>query len=235
MGIIRKVLVIDDDVLLVRLMEHHLIEEGFEVIKAYNGREGLSLVRSLKPDLVTLDIVLPDISGWEVCQLIRQVSKVPIVMLTVKEEEEDVVRALEYGADDYIAKPVGMKELVARIQAILRREEFHESPKGWVGFSDEFLQVDLAQQRVLRQGSEVRLTPTELNLLSYLVTNAGRTIKPRELLVEVWGQEYADDFDFVRTYIWQLRRKLEPDPKNPKYILNRPGFGYCFERRQQQA
>src|SRR4030043_1354311 len=106
MGIIRKVLVIDDYVLLVRLMEHHLIEEGFEVIKAYNGREGLSLVRSLKPDLVTLDIVLPDISGWEVCQLIRQVSKVPIVMLTVKEEEEDVVRALEYGADDYIAKPV---------------------------------------------------------------------------------------------------------------------------------
>ena len=230
----KKVLVIDDDTLLVRLIEHHFAEEGFEVLKAYTGREGLSLVRSLAPDLIILDIVLPDVSGWEICQLVRQISKVPIVMLTVKEEEEDIVRALEYGADDYIAKPVGMKELVARVQAILRREGLYESEKGQVGFSDEFLQIDVAQQRVFREGREVRLTPTELNLLSCLVANAGRSVKPRELLIEVWGQEYADDLDYVRTYICQLRRKLEPDPKNPKYILNRPGFGYWFERRQRQ-
>jgi DNA-binding response OmpR family regulator len=226
----KTVLVIDDDVLLVRLIEHNLSQIGVQVLKAYSGYEGISQVRSQQPDLVILDIVLPDIDGWEVLQRIRQISKVPILMLSIKENEEDIVRALEQGADDYCAKPVGMKELAARVQAIFRRAELYRS-QGQVEFADNLLRINLAEQRVFKDGEEVRLTPLEFNLLHYLLTNAGHFIKPREILGKVWGAEYVDDIDLLRTCVWQLRRKLEPDPTHPRYITNRPGFGYEFNRR----
>jgi len=226
----KKVLVIDDDVLLARLIEHNLSRIEVTVLKAYTGYDGISLVRSQQPDLVILDIVLPDIDGWEVLQRIRQVSKVPIIMLTIKESEDDIVQALNHGADDYCTKPVGMAELSARVQAIFRRAELYQA-RDQIEFADHLLKINLAEQSVLKDGQEVRLTPTEFNLVHYLLTKAGRFIKPKEILSQVWGQEYVDDVDLLRTCIWQLRRKLEPDPAQPRYILNRPGFGYMFNRR----
>jgi two-component system KDP operon response regulator KdpE len=226
----KKVLVIDDDVLLARLIEHNLSRIEIEVLKAYTGYDGISMVRSQQPDLVILDIVLPDIDGWEVLQRIRQVSKVPIIMLTIKESEDDIVQALNHGADDYCTKPVGMAELSARVQAIFRRAELYQA-RDQVEFADHLLKINLAEQRVFKDGKEIRLTPTEFNLVHYLLTKAGRFIKPKEILSQVWGQEYADDVDLLRTCIWQLRRKLEPNPAQPHYILNRPGFGYMFNRR----
>jgi two-component system KDP operon response regulator KdpE len=226
----KKVLVIDDDVLLARLIEHNLSQIEVEVLKAYTGYDGISMVRSQQPDLVILDIVLPDIDGWEVLQRIRQVSKVPIIMLTIKESEDDIVQALNHGADDYCTKPVGMAELSARVQAIFRRAELYQA-RDQVEFADQMLRINLAEQRAFKNGQEVRLTPTEFNLVHYLLTRAGRFIKPKEILSQVWGQEYVDDVDLLRTCIWQLRRKLEPDPAQPRYILNRPGFGYMFNRR----
>jgi len=229
----KKVLVIDDDVLLARLIEHNLGQAEIEVIKAYSGYEGISLVRTQQPDLVILDIVLPDIDGWEVLQRTRQISKVPILMLTIKENEEDIVCALDNGADDYVTKPVGMKELIARVQAIFRRAELYETRKQ-AEFADNFLRLNLAEQRAFKEGKEIRLTPTEFNLLHYMLTRAGHFVKPRELLGQVWGAEYVDDVDLLRTCIWQLRRKLEPNPARPRYIINRPGFGYQFNRRSSK-
>jgi two-component system KDP operon response regulator KdpE len=226
----KRVLVIDDDVLLVRLIEHNLSQIEVKVLKAYTGYEGISLVRSQQPDLVILDIVLPDIDGWEVLQRIRQVSKVPIIMLTIKESEDDIVQALNHGADVYCTKPVGMAELTARVQAIFRRAELYQS-REQAEFADHLLRINLAEQRVFKDGKEVRLTPTEFNLVHYLLTRAGRFIRPGEILSQVWGQEYVDDVDLLRTCIWQLRRKLEPNPAQPRYIINRPGFGYMFNRR----
>jgi len=226
----KRVLVIDDDTLLVRLIEHNLSQIDIQVVKAYTGYEGIMLGRNQQPDLVILDIVLPDIDGWEGLQRIRQISKTPILMLTIKENEEDIVRALDQGADDYCTKPVGMRELASRVQAIFRRAELYQA-QGQVVFADDCLRVDLAEQRVFKNGEEVRLTPMEFNLLHYLVTRAGKFIKPREILGQIWGMEYADDADLLRTCIWQLRHKLEPDPAHPRYIVNRPGFGYEFNRR----
>ncbi len=196
----KKVLVIDDDVLLVRLIEHNLSQVEVKVLKAYTGYEGVSLVRTQQPDLVILDIVLPDIDGWEVLQRIRQISKVPILMLTIKGNEEDIVRALNQGADDYCTKPVGMRELIARMQAIFRRAELYQSPKQ-MEFADNFLRINLAEQRVFKNGREIRLTPMEFNLVHYLLTKAGLFVKPREILSQVWGQEYVDDVDLLRTCI----------------------------------
>ena len=224
----KTVLVIDDDTLMARLIEHNLAE--FRVLKAYSGYEGIAQVRTQQPDLVILDIVLPDIDGWGVLERIRQISKVPILMLTVKENEADVVRALDGGADDYVTKPVGMRELLARVQAIFRRAELYESGKA-VEFGDSLLRINLVEQKVCREGKEIRLTPTEFNLVHFLLTRAGRFVKPGEILSQVWGPEYLDDVDLLRTCIWQLRRKLEPNPAHPKYIINRPGFGYQFNRR----
>jgi len=226
----KKILVIDDDAMLVRLIEHNLSQIEVEVLKAYSGYEGISLVHTQQPDLVILDIVLPDIDGWEVLQRIRQISSVPILMLTVKENEEDIVLALDHGADDYCTKPIGMKELTARVQAIFRRAELYESRKQ-AEFADNFLRINLTEQRVFKDGTEVRLTPMEFNLLHYLLTRAGHFVKPREILSQIWGQEYVDDVDLLRTCVWQLRRKLEPNPAHPRYIINRPGFGYQFNRR----
>ena len=151
-------------------------------------------------------------------------------MLTIKEKEEDIVKALEQGADDYCTKPVGMRELIARVEAIFRRASLYES-RQQAEFNDDFLSINLAAQRVLKEGKEIRLTPMEFNLVHYLLTRGGQFVKPGEILSRLWGVEYIDDVDLLRTCIWQLRRKLELNPAHPRYILNRPGFGYMFDRR----
>jgi len=226
----KKVLVIDDDSLLVRLIELNLSRDEIKVLKAYTGYSGISMVRNHQPDLVILDIILPDTDGWDVLQRIRQISKVPIIMLTIKEKEDDIVKALEQGADDYCTKPVGMRELSARVEAVFRRALLYESHKRYE-YKDDFLSINLVEQKVLKQGKEIRLTPMEFNLFHYLLTRDGQFAKPAEILRQVWGVEYGDDVDLLRTCIWQIRRKLEPSPAKPRYIINRPGFGYRFNSK----
>lgn len=229
----KEVLVVADDNSLMRLIEPSLNRIKLAVIKATSGYEALAMVRSRRLDLILLDMRLPDIDGWEVLAGICRISKVPLIILTVEENEEDMIRALEMGADDHVSKPVSMKELVARVQALLRRTERYEMRDPAL-FCDRILRINLAEQRVFKNGREIRLTPMEFNLLHYLLDTAGHFIKPAEILSRVWGPEYFNDVDLLRTCIWQLRRKLEPNPAQPRYIVNRPGFGYAFEGKPSE-
>ena len=224
----KKILVIDDDSSLVKLVGYALIRQGYEVYEAYDGQEGLRQVDSHQPDLVILDIMMPKMDGWQVCRRIRETSDVPIIMLTAKAREEDIVRGLEAGADDYLTKPFGVKELLARVRAVLRRAAL--PPPKPVTYSDEYLMVDLKERRVVVNGESVKLTPTEFRLLAQLVENAGRVLTYRQLLEKVWGWEYMDDVDYVRIYVWRLRRRIEQEPSDPHYILTEYGVGYRFER-----
>ena len=229
----KKILVIDDDSAFVRLVEQVLTQKGFEVVGANSGQEGLRLLFSSRPDMGLLDVVMPRMDGWQTCSRIRDVSDIPIIMLTGHDKaEEDVVRGLDHGADDYIAKPVGNKELVARVQAVMRRAEL-ASTRG-VGkstaYSDGFLTMDIAERKILVDGKRVRLTPIEFRLLALLFQNAERILTHKQLLEGVWGWEYIDDLDYVRIYIWHLRQKMEPDPAHPQYIITEPGVGYCFHK-----
>lgn len=229
----KKILVVDDDPALVRLIDQTLTSKGYEVLKASNGQEALRLLFVHKPALVLLDVVMPGIDGWETCSRIRDMSDVPIIILTgQRKSEDDIVHGLDYGADDYLLKPVGNKELVARVRAVLRRAElppFPDKEKGSV-FSDGLLTVDIAGRKVMVKGEKVKLTPTEFRLLALLVKNAGRILTHQQLLEGVWGWEYVDDLDYVRIYISHLRRKIEPKFAVPKYIITEPGVGYHFQK-----
>jgi len=230
---VKKILVVDDDDALVRLFDQILTGKGYEVLKASNGQEALRLFFAHKPDLVLLDIVMPELDGWQTCSRIRDLSDVPIIMLTGQQKsEDDVVRGLDYGADDYLLKPVGSKELLARVRAILRRAELPPAldVEKRVTYSDDYLAVDIAERKVMVNGKRVKLTPIEFRLLALLVENAGRILTHQQLLEKVWGWEYADDLDYVRIYISHLRRKIEPEPAKPRYILTEPGVGYYFQK-----
>ena len=184
-----------------------------------------------RPDLVLLDVVMPGMDGWQTCSRIRDISDVPIIMLTAHEKtEEDIVRALDYGADDYLIKPVRSRELVARVRAVMRRAELPARERGGITYSDGFLTVDITERRVLVNGEQVKLTPIEFRLLALLLQNAGRILTHRQLLEKVWGWEYIDDVDYVRIYVWHLRQKIEPDPSQPKYVITEPGVGYYFRK-----
>ncbi len=229
----KKILVIDDDPGFLRLVTQVLIQHGFEVLRASNGQEGLRLLFAHKPDLVLLDVVMPGMDGWQTCQRIREISDVPIIMLTGKQRaEEDIVRGLDYGADDYLIKPVGNRELVARVRAILRRAELPSAvgAQKEVIYSDDCLTVDIAERKIVVNGERVKLTPREFRLFALLVENAGRILTHRQVLEKVWGWEYTDDLDYVRIYISHLRQKIEPDPTLPRYIVTEPGVGYCFHK-----
>ena len=229
----KKILVVDDEPAFVSLVEQVLTQKGYEVLKASNGQESLRVFFDHRPDLVLLDIEMPKMDGWQTCSRIRDVSDVPIVMLTGKQKSEaDIVRGLDYGADDYLIKPVGNKELVARVRAVLRRAELPSSldTKKRITYSDDFLTVDVAERMIIVNGERVRLTPTEFRLFSLLVENAGRVLTHKQLLEKVWGWEYVDDLDHLRIYIWHLRHKIEPDPTQPKYIVTEPGVGYYFQK-----
>jgi two-component system KDP operon response regulator KdpE len=232
MAVAKKILVIDDDPAFVRLVEQVLTQGGYEVLTAGSGREGLRLLFLHRPDMVLLDVVMPEMDGWQTCSRIRDISDIPIIMLTAhKKTEEDIVRGLDFGADTYIIKPVGGRELVGRVRAIMRRAELPSQEVGsGITYSDGYLTVDIAQRKVLVNGELVRLTPIEFRLLALLLQNAGRILTHRQLLEKVWGWEYIDDLDYVRIYIWHLRQKIEPDQAQPKYIITELGVGYSFHK-----
>jgi DNA-binding response OmpR family regulator len=222
-----KILIIEDDAILGGLLARHLRNASHEVQVAIEGQEGLRLAYETHPDLIILDIMMPRMDGWQVCRRLREMADVPILILTAKGEQEDVIRGLQLGADDYVKKPFDMNELELRIEAILRR-----SGNGAVdppaGFSDELLTVDLERRLVLSRGQPVHLTPTEFRLLSYLVRHRDRTVPHAELLREVWGPQYIEDTANLSVYIRYLREKIEETPGSPVYIVTEWGIGYRF-------
>ncbi len=228
----KKILVVDDEPAFVRLVSKTLTHKGYEVLTAGDGQEALRLMFTHRPDLVLLDVVMPKMDGWQTCSRIREIADVPILMLTGQQKsEDDIVRGLDYGADDYLIKPIGSKELVARVRAILRRAELppsSDTKRKGISYSDTFLTMDVAERKVLVNGERVRLTPTEFRLFALLLENAGRVLTHKQVLEKVWGWEYIDDIDHVRIYIWHLRQKIEPDPAQPRYIVTEPGVGYYF-------
>jgi two-component system KDP operon response regulator KdpE len=227
----KKILVVDDEPVQLRLTEQVLAGRGYEVIKAGSAQEAVRLIYEGKPDLVLLDVMMPEIDGWQTCRLIREISGVPIIMLTGKRyAEDDIVRGLECGADEYLVKPVGNRELLARVRAVLRRVDSAsgQGDRKKVFFSNDYLTVDVAERKVTVNGQRLKLTPREFRLLALLVENNDRVMSHQQLLENVWGWEYIDDVDYVRIYVSHLRQKIEPEPSRPKYILTESGVGYSF-------
>jgi two-component system KDP operon response regulator KdpE len=225
-----KLLIVEDDEKLVEAMELFLSAAGYKVSAANDGGDGLQMVYDERPSLVILDLMLPTMDGWEVCERIREVSEVPIIMLTARGQEAERVRGLKLGADDYMVKPFSLKELEARIQAVLRRSVWGASSAAEGSYDDGYLVVNMADRRVYVGGESVELTPTEYQLFAYMVQNANRVLSYEQLLQAVWGFGYSEDHDYIRVYIWRLRRKIERDSKNPQYLITEHGIGYRFER-----
>lgn len=223
-----KILIVDDDPMLSELIGYNLESEGYAIVRAQDGREGLRKFEAEQPDLVILDVSMPKLNGWEVCERIRAVSDTPVMMLTAQGQEEDIVRGLNLGADDYLTKPFQVRVLLARIRATLRRAHLSPEPEPEVTYADDYLVIDLADRRVTVGGESTKLTPTEYKLLAFLVENKGRILTFRQILENVWGFEYIDDIDYLRVYIWHLRKKIELDSKNPVYLLNELSTGYRF-------
>lgn len=231
----KKILVIDDDQGFLRLVEQVLTQKGYEVLPANGGQEGLRLLFAHKPDLVLLDAVMPKMDGWQTCTRIRDISDVPIIMLTGKHDsEDDIVRGLDYGADGYLFKPVGNKELVARVRSALRRSELPAmaDTRQTITYFDDYLTVDIDERKVMVNGTRVKLSPREFRLFAFLMENAGRILTHKQLLERVWGWEYTDDLDYIRIYVSHLRQKIEPDPSLPRYIITEPGVGYYFQKSE---
>jgi DNA-binding response OmpR family regulator len=224
----RRILVVDDEERMVRFIRLNLEHDGFQVIEAYNGTQAINKIRSNLPDLVLLDIMMPDMDGFEVLKIVREVSSVPVIMLTAKGEEDDRVRGLELGADDYITKPFSPRELVSRVKAVLRRTESASITTHGLIEVDDRLKLDFDRREVWVDGKLVKLRPTEYRLLYHLVQKPGWVMTHDDLLTKVWGYEYRDEPHYVRLYINYLRNKIEKDPANPKYILTERGVGYRF-------
>ena len=224
----RRILVVDDEERMVRFIRLNLEHDGFQVSEAFNGKEAIQKMRDLTPDLILLDVMMPDLDGFEVLETIREVSNVPVIMLTAKGEEDDRVRGLELGADDYITKPFSPRELVSRVKAVLRRTESASGSMHGLIEVDERLKIDFDRREIWLEGKLVKLRPTEYRMLYHLVQNAGWVVSHDQLLTKVWGYEYRDEPHYVRLYINYLRQKLEADPSNPKYILTERGVGYRF-------
>jgi len=223
------ILVVDDEPRLLRLVREVLQAVGYRVVAAGDGQTALEMVALEQPDLVLLDILLPhDVDGYQVCRRIREFSDVPVIMLTARAKESDKLKGFDAGADDYLTKPFHSKELLARVRAVLRRTKHPEEVRAEAGFRCSGLSIDFAQRRVFVDEGEVALTPTEYNLLRELATNANRVMLHEQLLSAVWGPEYRDEVDYLRAYIRYLRRKIEPNPSEPRYIVTRPGVGYML-------
>ncbi len=232
----RRILVVDDEERMVRFIRMNLEHDGFQVIEALNGKQAIDKLRDT-PDLILLDVMMPDMDGFEVLETIRGVSSVPVIMLTAKGEEDDRVRGLELGADDYITKPFSPRELVSRVKAVLRRTEGATGSMHGLIEVDDRLKIDFDRREIWLEGKLVKLRPTEYRLLFHLVQNAGWVVSHDQLLQKVWGYEYRDEPHYVRLYINYLRQKLEKDPADPKYILTERGVGYRFVdfRREKNA
>jgi two-component system KDP operon response regulator KdpE len=224
----KTVLVVDDESRMVEFIAMNLELEGFRAVRAANGSEALEKASKEHPDLVLLDIMMPEMDGFETLQGLRETSSVPVIFLTAKSEEVDRIKGLDLGADDYITKPFSPRELVSRIRAVLRRTEPAAMTSSEIVVDNE-LRINFDQRKVIVRGQEVRLRPTEYRLLYQLVANAGKLLTHEVLLSRVWGAEYRDEDQYVRLYVTYLRQKIEKDPKNPKYILSERGLGYRFK------
>lgn len=229
-----KILAIDDNPQLIKMIRLCLERQDYEIIAACSGSEGLRKFQDNHPDLVILDIKMPDMDGWEICRSLREMSpNVPILILTVLKEKANVVRGLALGADEFVAKPFRPGELVARIQALLRRADMTKASSNRTSFYDDGnLAIDFERQQVYLQGQPVNLSPTEFRLLACLVRDAGRVVPHKTLLTRVWGPEYADETHYVKLYIRYLRQKIEECPRRPKYVLTEWGVGYRFQEPQ---
>jgi len=224
----KTILVVDDEPRIIEAVSMNLELEGYQVSAARNGYEALQKLTEDLPDLIILDVMMPEIDGFETLRKIREVSTVPVILLTVKGEEIDKVKGLDLGADDYVTKPFSPKELVSRVKAVLRRVEMPTpAPKTEIRIDDS-LSIDFGRRKVVVRGKEVHLRPTEYRLLYHLVSNAGHVLTHETLLRRVWGYEYRDEDHYLWLYITYLRQKLEEDPKHPKYILGERGIGYRF-------
>lgn len=223
-----RILVVDDEQRMARFIRLNLEHDGFRVTEAYNGTQTLDKLRTSMPDLVLLDIMLPDFDGFEVLKMVRGISTVPVIMVTAKGEEEERVHGLELGADDYVTKPFSPRELVSRVKAVLRRTEMSSESTHGIITVDDRLKLDFDRHEVWVNGELVTLRPTEYRLLYYLIQNAGWVVTHDQILTNVWGYEYREQPHYVRLYINYLRQKLEKDPSNPKYILTERGIGYRF-------
>ncbi len=224
----KKILVVDDEERMLRFIRLNLEHDGFQVIEAVKGHEALDKMRTDMPDMILLDVMLPDLDGFEVLKMVREISNIPVIMLTAKGEEDDRVRGLELGADDYVTKPFSPRELVSRVKAVLRRVETEGSVEVDVIQVDDRLKIDFNRREIWVEGELVKLRPTEYRLLYHLVQNAGWVLTYDQILSRVWGYEYRDEPHYVRLYINYLRQKLEKDPANPEYILTERGVGYRF-------
>ncbi len=223
-----KILVVDDEQRMIHFIRMNLDLEGFSVHEAYDGKDALDQIRIVMPDLVILDVMMPKMDGFETLALLRENSNVPVIMLTARGEENDRVRGLELGADDYVTKPFSPQELVSRVRAVLRRVE---PPKGSGGEAiqvDDRLRLDFDRHEIFVNSELVKLRPTEYRLLYHLVQNAGWVVSHNQLLAKVWGYEYQSETHYLRLYVNYLREKLESDPRDPKYILTERGVGYRF-------
>jgi DNA-binding response OmpR family regulator len=225
-----KILVIDDEESTVQLISILLERRGYEVIKAYRAEDGLRKAYRHQPDLVLLDIMMPDMNGWEVCKRMREMSDMPIIFLTAHGDVKDVVRGLEMGADDYVVKPYDNDELVARVRAHLRRSPRPNVSEELTFDGGEF-RINFMNREVYVRNEIRHLTPKEFNLLGVLVRNAGRVVTRTDLVTQAWGEEYADAIDSLKLYIHYLRQKVEVDPQQPEYILTSRGVGYRFASR----
>ena len=223
-----RVLVVDDEVSILRYVGGSLRGEGHEVVLAGNGQEALRLAEEENPSLVILDIMMPKLDGFEVCRGLREWSQVPIIMLSARGDEQDKVKCLDLGADDYITKPFGAKELLARVRAVLRRTRETTTITTPSSFAAGELKISFAQRQVTVSGKEIRLTPTEYNLLQEFVLNAGKVLTHSHLLNKVWGPEYGEEREYLHVFVRRLRNKIEPDPTSPKFIVTVPAVGYQF-------
>lgn len=229
----KRILIVDDDPYLLDLMTHVFGRRQAQVYTAAGGAEGLRQFYAYRPHLVLLDLMMPDVDGWQVCRQIRQRSDVPVIMLSALGRNEHVVRGLDCGADDYITKPFSLEVLLARIRAALRRSMPANVAEQYRPYSDGHLTVDLERRQVSVGGKSVKLSPTEYGLLAYLVENANQAVTYRRILEAVWGSGYHDCVDSVYVYISRLRQKLEPDPAHPRYLLTEHGVGYRFEKHER--
>jgi two-component system KDP operon response regulator KdpE len=225
---VTRVLVVDDEPQIVRALRINLSARGYDVVIAPDGREALRVAAQARPDVVVLDLGLPDMDGATVIAGLRGWSSVPIIVLSARLDSGDKVAALDAGADDYVTKPFGMDELLARLRAAVRRASVPPADGDAIVETESFT-VDLAAKKVLRDGAEVHLTPTEWGVLELLVRNRGKLVAQKQLLQEVWGPTYASETHYLRVYLAQLRRKLEPQPSRPRHLLTEAGMGYRFE------
>jgi two-component system KDP operon response regulator KdpE len=211
--------------------------EGYRVVEAHNGLDALEKARTDLPDLVILDVMMPELDGFDTLEMLREVSNVPVIMLTVRSDEEDKVRGLELGADDYVTKPFGARELASRVRAVLRRTQGPVTPEEAILQIDDRLSIDYNSREVIVEGKRKKLRPTEFRMLYHLIENAGWVVPHETLLAKVWGYEYREEIQYLRLYVTYLRQKIEPDPSHPRYILTERGVGYRFVdfRKQQSA